>query len=167
MRDILAFPAEALYIYPDDGGAVEGLLYIDLPLLHIIGAELLQQQVERMSSLLFREVNVSTTSEDHALIFGGELAWKQVHPSYDTEGDQTILGKGAELLAFGCTMDIDAACSVPDVVDRDAVGCSFLVDHGEDSVFLLLEELEGSCFVEETITSSDIVITVVHDFRYL
>ena len=165
--NILAFPAEALYIYSDDGCAVEGLLYIDLPLLHIIGAELLQQQVERMSSLLFREVNVSTTSKDHALVLSGELAWKQVHPSYDTEGDLTILGKGSELLAFGCTMDIDAACSVPDVIDGDAIGCSFLVDHGEDSVLFLLEELEGSCFVEETITSSDIVIAVVHDFRYL
>ena len=54
MRDILAFPAEALYIYSDDGCAVEGLLDIDLPLFHIIGAEFLQQKVERMSSLLFR-----------------------------------------------------------------------------------------------------------------
>lgn len=53
-RNILAFPAEALYIYSDDGGAVERLLDIDLSLLQIIRAELLQKEVERMSSLLFR-----------------------------------------------------------------------------------------------------------------
>ena len=78
-----------------------------------------------------------------------------------------MLGQSSELLALGGTMDIDTACSVPDVIDGDAIGCSLLVDHGEDSVLSLLEELEGTCFVEETITSPDIVIAVVHSLRYI
>ena len=38
VRDVLAFSAEALYINSDDGGAVEGLLDVDLSLLQIIRA---------------------------------------------------------------------------------------------------------------------------------